>query len=108
MSSSDHSQQSASGLQLPGLVHQLSPAEQLPFPESGPLVPQPMPYQALKRASGPTTPAPDMYSSAASQNPTQQPPGMGSTAGITRQLVFNASPAVTRLLPDMQTGTLSS
>ena len=108
MSSTDHRQQSASGLQLPGLVHQLSPAEQLPFPESGPLYPQPVPYQPLNRASGPTTPAPDMYVSEASQNPTQQLPGMNSPAVTTRQLTFNASPAVTRLLPDLQTGTLSS
>lgn len=108
MSSTDQRQQSASGLQLPGLVHQLSPAEQLPFPESGPLYPQPMPHQALNRASGPTTPAPDMYSSEASQNPTQQLPGMNSPAGGTRQLPFNASPAVTRLLPDLQTGALTS
>src|SRR5579859_7288647 len=108
MSSSDHRQQSAPGLQLPGLVRQLSPAEQLPFPESGPLIPRPMPYQALNRASGPTTPAPDMYSSEPAQNPTQQLPGINGSAGITRQLTFYASPAVTRLLPDMQTGTLSS
>jgi len=108
MSSSDHRQQSAPGLQLPGLVRQLSPAEQLPFPESGPLIPRPMPYQALNRASGPTTPAPDMYSSEPAQNPTQQLPGINSSAGITRQLTFYASPAVTRQLPDLQTGTLSS
>lgn len=108
MSSSDHSQQSASGLQLPGLVHQLSPAEQLPFPESGPLFSPPMPFQALNRTSGPATPAPDTYSSETSQNPTQQLPGMGRSAGITRQLVFNTSPLVTRQLPDMQTGALSS
>jgi surface antigen len=108
MSSSDHSQQSASGLQLPGLVHQLSPAEQLPFPESGPLFSQPMPYQALNRTSGPATPAPGTYSSETAQNPTQQLPGVNSPAGITRQLVFNTSPLVTRQLPDMQTGALSS
>ena len=108
MSSSDNSQHSASGLQLPGLVSQLSPAEQLPFPESNPMFPQRMPQSALNRVPWPTTPAPDMYSSDASENPTQQLPGVNSSAGITRQLAFNASPAVTRLLPDVQTGTLSS
>ncbi len=33
---------------------------------------------------------------------------MNSPAGSTRLLPFNASPAVTRLLPDLQTGTLTS
>jgi surface antigen len=103
MSSLDNGQHSTSGLQLPGLVHQLSPAEQLPFPESNPVFPQRMPQPALNGVSGPTTPAPDVYSS---ENSTQQLPGVN--AGITRQLTFNASPAVTRLLPDMQTGTLPS
>src|SRR5690348_12396979 len=100
MSSSDHRQQNAPGLQLPGLVQQLSPAEQVPFPENGPLIPQPMPYQTLNRVSGPTTPAPDMNSPQATQNPTQQLPGVNSSSGITRQLTFIASPAVTRQLPD--------
>ena len=104
----DNSQHSASGIQLPGLVNQLSPAEQLPFPESNPMFPQRMPQSASNRVSGPATPAPDIYSSNASENPTQQLPGMYSSGGITRQLAFNASPAVTRLLPDVQTGTLSS
>ena len=104
MSSLDNSQHSASGLQLPGLVNQLSPADQLPFPESNPMFLQRMPQGASTRVSGPTTPAPDMYSSDASENPTQQLAGVG----VTRQLAFNASPAVTRLLPDVQTGTLST
>lgn len=108
MSSSDQRQQSASGLKLPGLVNQPPPEEQLPFPESGPLFPQPMPYQVLNRASGPTTPAPDMYGAEAPQNPTQQLPGMNNSSGITRQLTFVASPAVTRQLPNLQTGALSS
>lgn len=109
MSSPDHSQQSASGLQVPGLVRQLSAAEQLPFPESGLLYPPPAPFQALNRASGPTTPAPNVRSlEEASQNSTQQLPGAGSAAGVTRQLSFNSSPAVTRLLPDLQTGTMPS
>jgi surface antigen len=108
MSSLDNSQHSASGLQLPGLVSQLSPAEQLPFPESNPTFPQRMPQSALNRVSGPTTPAPNMYPSDASENPTQQLPGVNNSVGITRQLAFNTSPAVTRLLPDVQTGTLSS
>src|SRR3984893_9004060 len=108
MSSLDNSQHSASGIKLPGLVSQYSPAEQLPFPESNPMFLQRMPQSASTRVSGPTTPAPDMYSSDASEYPMQQLPGVNSSVGITRQLAFNASPAVTRLLPDVQTGTLSS
>lgn len=108
MSSLDNSQYSDSGLQLPGLFSQLSPAEQLPFPESNPTFLQSMPQPALNRVSGPTTPAPDLYSSDASENPTQQLPDENSSMGITRQLAFNGSPAVTRLLPDIQTGTLAS
>ncbi len=49
-----------------------------------------------------------MYTSGASQNATQQLPGVSSSPGITRQLTFIASPAVTRQLPDLQTGTLPS
>ena len=98
MSSIDKSQHSASGLQLPGLVNQLSPAEQLPFPESNPIFPQTTPLSSVNKAPGPSTPAPDGYSS----------PGGHSSLGITRQLAFNSSPAVTRQLPDVQTGTLPS
>ena len=72
--------------------------------DSGPLFPPPMPYPPLYKAPGPTTPAPDMPS-IASQNSTQQLPGVNSPAVVTRQLPFNASPAVTRLLPDLQTST---
>ena len=107
MSSIDNSQHSASGLQLPGLVNQLSPAEQLPFPESNPMFPQTTPLSSVNKAPGPATPAPDGY---ASPDMTQQIPGAPrhSSLGITRQLALNASPAVTRLLPDVQTGTLPS
>src|SRR5690242_18708482 len=108
MSSSDRRQQSMPGLQLPGLVRQQSPAEQLPFPESGPLPQQSVPYQALNRVSGPTTPAPDMYAPEASQTPVQPLPGVNNSPGITRQLMIAPSPAVTRQLPDLQTGTLPS
>jgi surface antigen len=103
MSSFDNSQHSASGLRLPGLVSQHSPTEQIPFPESGPLFAQPAPPQ--NGMPGPTTPAPDMYSSQVVAQPIA---GANGSPGVTRQLTFNTSPAVTRLLPDLQTGTLPS
>lgn len=105
MSSIDNSQHSASGLQLPGLVNQFSPTEQLPFPESNSTFPQTTPLSSVNKAHGPSTPAPDMYSS---PDMTPQVPGRHSSLGITRQLALNASPAVTRQLPDVQTGTLPS
>ncbi|HEU0001216.1 MAG TPA: CHAP domain-containing protein [Ktedonobacteraceae bacterium] len=105
MSSIDNSQHSASGLQLPGLVNQLSPTEQLPFPESNSTFPQTTPLSSMKKMPGPFTPAPDVNSS---PDVAQQIPGGRSSLGITRQLVFNGSPAVTRQLPDVQTGTLPS
>lgn len=106
MSSFDHSQHSASGLQLPGLVSQHSPTEQIPFPESGPLFAQPAPPHSPQNGTrGPTTPAPAVYSS---QSVAQPIAGANSSTGVTRQLTFNASPAVTRSLSDVQTGTLPS
>src|SRR5450755_1497183 len=96
MSSFDNSQQNTSGLQLPGLVTQLSPTEQLPFPETNPMF-------AQNGVPGPATPAPDMYTL---QSVAQPIYSTNSFAGTTRQLTFNASPAVTRILPDVQTGTL--
>src|SRR5207249_7405982 len=69
---------SGRSLNLPGLVTQLSPVEQLSFPDTPPL-------------SMGTTPLPG--------------PQTQVGAGVTRPL-SNASPAVTRDLPVLQTGAL--
>ncbi len=103
MSLFEKSQRSTSGLQLPGLVHQLSPTEQLPFPESSPSFTETTPHLHSTRTPGPATPAPDVTYT---PGITQPLPGEGNATGVTQQLPFNASPAVTRLLPDLQTGTL--
>ncbi|HVB72887.1 MAG TPA: CHAP domain-containing protein [Ktedonobacteraceae bacterium] len=106
MSSFENSQRSTtSGLQLPGLVKELSPAQQLPFPDSNPVFAQTPPRPQLSSApAGPATPGPDMMYPGI----TQPLSGTDSTVGVTRQLAFNGSPAVTRILPDVQTGTLPS
>ena len=89
------------GLQIPGLVDQLSPAEQLPFPED----PQFPTYttRRLESVSPGVTPAPHPLSGPGN---TQPLPASADSPGATRLLLHNASPAVTRLLPDIQTGSL--
>ena len=104
MSSFDNSQRSTSGLQLPGLVSQLSSTEQLPFPENNATSAQATPRTPLDHTPGPTTPAPDMIYPTVITQPLSS---VDSPVGITQKLAFNASPAVTGLLPDLQSGTLS-
>ncbi len=78
------------GLQLPGLVTQLSPAEQLPFPESTAYpgrATRPLEYDSSPGVSGPLTES-------------------ILTPGVTNSLP-TSSPGATRILPDLHTGTLS-
>ncbi len=94
MSSSDDRQRSVTNeLQLPGLVSQLSPAEQVPFPKNTPLPGKRtryLEYDSSPGISGPlteTVPSPD----------------------TTGSLLENITPPnVTRVLPDMHTGALPS
>jgi len=94
MSSSDDRQRSVtSELQLPGLVSQLSPAEQVPFPKNTPLPGKRtryLEYDSSPGISGPlteTVPSPD----------------------TTGSLLENITPPnVTRVLPDIHTGALPS
>ena len=94
MSSSDDRQRSVtSELQLPGLVSQLSPAEQVPFPKNTPLPGRRtryLEYDSSPGISGPlteTVPSPD----------------------ATGSLLENITPPnVTRVLPDIHTGALPS
>jgi surface antigen len=94
MSSSDDRQRSFSNeLQLPGLVSQLSPAEQVPFPKNTPLPGKRtryLEYDSSPGISGPLTET-------------------GSSPDTTGSLPENITPPnVTRVLPDMHTGTLPS
>src|SRR3989442_942011 len=91
MSFTDNSQNSASteqrritgSLQLPGLVSQLSPADQLPFPE------------ATSPPLGTPTP-PSM-------------PDYTSSPGMTRPFTGPiTSPGITQQLPDLQTGQFTT
>ena len=91
MSSFDERDSSATnGLQLPGLVTQLSPAEQVPFPQDAPLPGRKtrlLDYTSDPGVSGPLAdPVTDM---------TSRLPGQAT------------SPGVTRGLPDPHTGTLT-
>jgi surface antigen len=92
MSSSDDRQRSVTNeLQLPGLVSQLSPAEQVPFPKNTPLPGRRtryLEYDSSPGISGPLT-------------ETVSPPD------TTRSLLENITPPnVTRVLPDIHTGIL--
>src|SRR5258708_38441706 len=94
MSSSDDRQRSVTNeLQLPGLVSQLSPAEQVPFPKNTPLPGKRtryLEYDSSPGISGPLTET-------------------GSSPDTTESLLENITPPnVTRVLPDMHTGTLPS
>jgi surface antigen len=92
MSSFDDRQRSVTnGLQIPGLVNQLSPVEQMPFPENGPSPVRRTRLLEYNSAPGVTGVLPDPASS----------PGItGSLADLA------TSPRVTRILPDAQTGAL--
>ena len=77
------------GLQLPGLVTQLSPAEQVPFPQDAPLPGRKtrlLDYTSDARVSGPLA-----------------DPVTGMTSSLPEQ---TTSPGVTRVLPEIHTGTL--
>src|SRR5260370_1969286 len=94
MSSSDDRQRSVTNeLQLPGLVSQLSPAEQIPFPKNTPLPGKRtryLEYDSSPGISGPLTET-------------------GSSPDTTGSLPENITPPnVTRVLPDIHTGTLPS
>ena len=75
-------------LQIPGQVNQLSPVEQIPFPDSSPL-------------PGKTTRHLEYASSHSLVEPISDP-------GTTQELAgYVTSPRVTRILPDINTGALS-
>ncbi len=94
MSSFDERDSSATnGLQLPGLVTQLSPTEQVPFPQDTPL-------------PGRKTRLLDYTSDPGVKGPLTDP---GTSAGTTSSLPGpTTSPGVTRGLPDLHTGTLTT
>ena len=102
MSSFDHRQQSTRGLQVPGLVKQLSPVEQLPFPESstGPV----HTTQPLESGSTPAMviPVQEPTSSPGITEPLTQ---QDSSPDIMQTLAFNSTRWVTRLLPELHPGT---
>ena len=95
MSSSDDRQRSVTnGLQLPGLVSQLSAAEQVPFPKNTPLPgrrTRDLEYDSSPGISGPLT------------ETVSSPDTTGSLLEYT-----TTPPKVTRVLPDMHTGKLPS
>ena len=89
MSSFDERQSSVSSRkQIPGLVNQLSPVEQMPFPDSSPV-------------PGKTTRHLEYVSSPNATQPISDP-------GTTQELAdYLTAPRVTRILPDINTGALS-
>jgi surface antigen len=89
MSSFEHRQSSVTnGLQLPGLVNELSPANQLPFPDSTP-------------PTGKTTRRLEFDRS---PKVTQAITDPGTTRDLSE---YFTSPNITRVLPDIDTGKLS-
>ena len=91
MSSSEDRQRSVTNeLQLPGLVSQLSPAEQIPFPKNTPLPDRRTRYHdSPPSISGPLTET-------------------ESSPDTTGNLEYITPPNVTRVLPDIHTGALPS
>jgi surface antigen len=88
MSSFDNRQSSATnGLQIPGLVNEFSPANQLPFPDSAP------PGKTTRRLQHDRSP-----------NVTQPITDPGTTRDLSE---YFTSPNITRVLPDINTGKLS-
>src|SRR6266446_330334 len=91
MSSFDERDSSdTNGLQLPGLVTQLSPAEQVPFPQDTPL-----PGRKTRLLD---------YTSDARVSGSLADPVTGMTSSLPEQ---TTSPGVTRVLPEIHTGTLT-
>ena len=88
----DRDSRDTNGLQLPGLVSQLSPAQQLPFPQDPPLPIRRTRLLHDTSDSAVSGPLPDPGTSAATT---------GSWPGQT------TSPRVTRVLPGIHTGTLT-
>jgi surface antigen len=87
----DRDSSDTNGLQLPGLVTQFSPAEQVPFPQGTPLPGRRtrlLDYTSDARVSGPLA-----------------DPVTGMTSSLPEQ---TTSPGVTRVLPDIHTGTLTA
>ena len=88
MSFFDNRQSSATnGLQIPGLVNEFSPANQLPFPDSAP------PGKTTRRLQHDRSP-----------NVTQPITDPGTTRDLSE---YYTSPSITRVLPDINTGKLS-
>ncbi len=89
MSSFDERQSSVTSRKhIPGLVNQLSPVEQMPFPDSSPV-------------PGKTTRHLEYVSSPNATQPISDP-------GTTQELAdYLTAPRVTRILPDINTGALS-
>ncbi len=89
MSSFDERQSSVTSRKhIPGLVNQLSPVEQMPFPDSSPV-------------PGKTTRHLEYVSSPNASQPISDP-------GTTQELAdYLTAPRVTRILPDINTGALS-
>ena len=98
MSSSEQSRPASTGLQIPGLVNQLSPVEQIPFPESNAYSRGPSQrLQSTGRTA--STPSPEPL-------PITQPlDDLDTAPHPTQTLAFNDSPRVTRLLTDLRTQT---
>ena len=96
MSSVDDRQNSTTtGLQIPGLVSQLSPVEQLPFPEY-PSLPTPTPRDPFSDSS------PRITGTLPEPKPILFP-------AVTQRLAeYSLLPGVTRPLPDIDTGSLPS
>jgi len=89
MSSFDNRQSSVTnGLQIPELVDQLSPVEQLPFPDS-----TPQPGKTTRRLE---------YDSSPNVKEILSDPGAAQHLAK-----YVTSPRVTRILPDINTGALS-
>ena len=105
MSSFDRRQRSTRGLPVPKLVKQLSPAEEWPFRDSNVAsvhVPRPL---ASDSTPGMALPVQEPLSSPGITEPLTQ---QNTFPGMTQTLPFNSSPGVTRLLPEVHTGTLNS
>ena len=88
----DRDSSDTNGLQLPGLVTQLSPAEQVPFPQDTPLPGRRT--RLLNYTSDPGVAGP-------LADPVTSPGTISSRSGQA------TSPGVTRGLPDIRTGTLT-
>jgi len=84
---------------LQGTVNQLSPIEQLPFPETNAFPVYTVRRDGQGSTRSPATPEPE---TPFFTNPTQPLSDQNTATHVTRILAFNASPLVTRQLPDLQ------